>query len=65
MGRKRKGIGQKEQTQPDLGPAGLVQEALLNLGSKGVIRMADKSIFSFPGMTALCPVTTDCCGREN
>jgi hypothetical protein len=37
----RKGIGQKEQTQPDLGPAGLVQETLLN----GCIRMADMSIF--------------------
>jgi len=34
----RKGIGQKEQTQPDLGPAGLVQETLLNR----CIRMADR-----------------------
>jgi len=49
MGRKRKGIGQKEQTQPDLGPAGLVQETLLNR----CILMQAKSMFSFPGLTPL------------
>jgi hypothetical protein len=34
----KKGSGQKEQTQPDLGPAGLAQETLLNR----CIRMADR-----------------------
>jgi hypothetical protein len=32
----RKGIGKKQQTQPDLGPAGLAKETLLNRSSTGV-----------------------------
>jgi hypothetical protein len=48
MGGKR-GNWQKEQTRQDQSPARFVQETLLNR----CIRMADKSIFSFPGLTRM------------